>query len=130
DGIGFTYGGFYMSRGAAGEKLAVERTFLPAFHNDDVFYGLLYRSTLPHPSIVVRRSCYEMIGPFRDELLRSQDYDMALRLSRRYHGQRIAMPTYHYRQHAGPRGGQAAFSTVRNEGLWYHYDKMIFSELD
>jgi hypothetical protein len=49
----------------------------------DLYETLLARNFLPAGSTLVRRECYEAVGPF-DESLAYEDWDMWLRIARRY----------------------------------------------
>lgn len=50
----------------------------------DVFLQLLETNFIPAMSTMVRRECYEAVGPY-DESLAYEDWDMWLRMARRYH---------------------------------------------
>ena len=59
-----------------------------------------------HAAIVVRTICRQNVGPFDTTLIRSQDYDMLLRLSRRFASLSIDKPTFLFRDHSGLRGNR------------------------
>jgi len=79
---------------------------------------------------LVRRSLYKKVGPFREDLIRSQDYDMAIRLSR--HAKAIAVPKtiFYYRQHQAVRGSaKDAFSSAAMREKWVLYDEKILTKV-
>ncbi len=95
-----------------------------------LFVDLLEENLLPQPSIIVRNECYKEVGPFDERLVRSQDYEMLLRLSRSYTAAAVEGITYYYRLHDGARGSGSdnfAFSAVNDK--WVKYDQIIFNEL-
>lgn len=81
-------------------------------------------------STLTRRSVYIEVGPFDVELKRSQDYDMALRMSYMRKCIYLDKIVFHQREHDGPRGpgGQILSNqeVVRN---WFKYDQIVFKKL-
>ncbi|WP_282604539.1 glycosyltransferase family 2 protein [Pelagibius sp. Alg239-R121] len=95
-----------------------------------LFVQLLEENLLPQPSILVRTGCYREMGPFDERLVRSQDYEMLLRLSRRYPAAVVEEVTYYYREHAGTRGSSSdSFGIKALDDKWVKYDRIIFQEL-
>ncbi len=128
--LGFTYSGWYMAatRPEDGRIAPGVEVRLPAVPEEEMFIRLMETNFIPCP--LVRTSCYKKVGPFRTELVRSQDYDMALRLARHFRSAPVSGPTFYYRQHAGLRGSTAdSFPAERNVLKWTEYDKIIFKEL-
>jgi glycosyltransferase involved in cell wall biosynthesis len=67
---------------------ALPRTFLedldlPEPPSGDIYEALLERNFIPAGSTLIRRACLERVGPY-DETLAYEDWDMWLRLARRY----------------------------------------------
>ena len=58
-------------------------------------------------AMLVRRSVYERVGPFREELIRSQDFDMMIRLFRSFKAVYVPKSVFYQRQHDGPRGSSS-----------------------
>ncbi len=78
-------------------------------------------------AMLVRRRLYEKVGPFREDMRRSQDLEMTLRLTR--HATAIPVPRciFYYRQHEGLRGTAAErFAARRNITTWATYEKKIY----
>jgi glycosyltransferase involved in cell wall biosynthesis len=81
-------------------------------------------------AMLVRRSLYIQVGPFRDDLIRSQDYDMAIRLSRSARSAFVPQTIFFQREHAGTRG--SARETIAADAIelkWLAYDQAIFFRL-
>lgn len=81
-------------------------------------------------AMLARRSCYDAVGPFDTRLARSQDYEMALRLGRRFKGVGLPIVAFHQRHHAGVRGPKGASVKAHEvEQAWRKYNHLIFREL-
>ena len=79
---------------------------------------------------LVRTACYRTVGPFREDLLRSQDYDMLLRLVRRFPVAFLDRPTYIARRHGGVRGPVAVrHAAADREQIWARYDGLLGKHL-
>lgn len=130
-GAGFTYSTYY--EGQTGPNGRIREGALHALvdpYRDALLAQLLEGCFLAQPGIVVRASCYREMSPFDSRLIRSQDYDMLLRLSRRFQSIRIEKPTYIYRAHSGMRGSIASTFPAERQGIeWFKYDKIIFERL-
>ena len=110
--VGFTLSGSYRcNEDPASGALRVERAQpLRPFVDDDALLELLLSSYVAGPSSVIRSSLLAEVGPFREDLVRAEDFEMALRLSLRSRAARLddPRPTYYRRWHSGPRGPQGA----------------------
>jgi glycosyltransferase involved in cell wall biosynthesis len=81
-------------------------------------------------ALLVRRSLYMETGRFREDLLRSQDHDMMIRLSRNAKAAYVPKIIFFLRMHDGVRGSSAGpFSdkTVSEKGMLY--GQKIFSQV-
>lgn len=79
---------------------------------------------------LVRRSAFAQVGEFREDLLRSQDYEMVIRLVRHCRSAYVPKVIFHQRQHDGLRG--TSTQRIAQDNLaerWMYYDKLIFLEL-
>ena len=104
---------------------------LPKVEEEDVFRRNLVQNFLQQQGMLVRTRCYRQVGPFDEDLIRSQDFDMAQRLT--LHFQAAALPgapTFIYRQHFGRRGlvGDRFHHAERNT-RWLEYDQVIVRRL-
>jgi hypothetical protein len=79
-------------------------------------------------AMLARRSLYERVGPFREELIRAQDYDMVIRLARSFKGVHVPKVIFYMRAHDGVRGSASDVilpeDSVRRQFI---YDQKIFS---
>jgi hypothetical protein len=83
-----------------------------------------------HPCLLVRRALYQSVGPFREDLVRSQDHEMLLRLARQGRGAAVDEVVLWQRQHDAPRGSLRDAHGVKDRNAnWIHYDQIIFRQL-
>jgi GT2 family glycosyltransferase len=79
---------------------------------------------------LVRRSTFARVGGFRQDLVRSQDYEMFIRLARSGRSAYVPEVIFYQRQHAGARGSAAdGFAASSAQVKWLFYDQIIFREL-
>lgn len=81
-------------------------------------------------AMLIKRSVYMKVGPFREDLIRAQDIEMALRITR--HFKAISVPEYIfcYRIHSGSRGSAADnFNSKENAKKWRQYAEMFYREI-
>ncbi len=92
---------------------------------------LLEGNFLSGAAVFARAASYRVVGGFDERLIRSQDYDMAIRLARRFAGVRVAGgPTFHQRQHSGPRGSERdRFTAAEKSAKWQEYDALVFRKV-
>lgn len=128
---GFAYGSFVWVREDQHGKLRKSRDYrLPHLSPDEIFVRLLEGCFFIHSATLVRTACYNEVGAFDVELRRSQDYDMLLRLCRRYVGIGIDVPVLLVREHEGIRGsGPAAHVNARRQDVHLEYDARVFKKL-
>lgn len=128
---GFSYSSYQRAKsGVNGGILPGAIRRADRFNGRELFVRLLEENLLPQPSIMVRTSCYKELGPFDERLVRSQDFEMLLRLSRQFSAVTVEDITYYYRQHDGARGSSGdSFTSRAVDDKWVKYDRIIFSEL-
>ncbi|MEO1084077.1 MAG: glycosyltransferase family A protein [Acidobacteriota bacterium] len=104
---------------------------LPEVEEEDVFRRNLVQNFLQQQGMLVRTSCYREVGPFDEDLIRSQDFDMAQRLTRRFRAAALTgAPTFIYRQHRGRRGlVDDRFDHAERDRRWMQYDQVIVRRL-
>lgn len=79
---------------------------------------------------LVRRQCYNRAGPFREDLPRSIDYDMIVRLAARFPIEMTSRVLFLQRKHdgaRGPAGHRHAASAA--DRVWAEQDKAVFRGL-
>jgi hypothetical protein len=81
-------------------------------------------------SMLVRKECYDSVGLFDERYTRSQDYQMLLRLVRRFDAVAVPRVVFHQRHHGGARGpSHARFDAQHADKVWTRLDQMIFDEI-
>ncbi len=79
--VGVVYTGLWRLDGK-------HKTFIPSssikHKNGDIHRELLKRSFIGTPSMMVRKECFNKTGMFDETLLRLQDWELVIRLSRHY----------------------------------------------
>ncbi len=72
---------------------------------------------------LIRRRCLDETGGFDASFLRSADYEMTIRLLRRYKAGVLREPTFIWRDHDGQRGPRAIrHSTAERKKVWMEFD--------
>lgn len=109
----------------------LRESWIPPLGERGFLIPLLQANFLGGAALFARTSCYDAVGDFDARLLRSQDYEMAVRIARRFTGIRVpGPPTFHYRQHEGLRGSLAdRFQAGQRLRKWLYYDQIIFRDL-
>jgi glycosyltransferase involved in cell wall biosynthesis len=126
----FAYGSYdHLIEGPAGETEVVD----PGLQIDkgvEFRLSVLERCYIFQPGMLVRRSVFDEVGPFNEAMIRSQDYEMLLRITRRFSGVDVDSVVFHQRQHAGIRGTEnAPVAKGKVEATWIKYDDLIFSRV-
>jgi hypothetical protein len=115
--------------GCSGESGRIERGELikwPEVNASNVGLTMMRGCFTTLQGALVRTQCYREVGPFREELLRSQDYDMLIRLVRRFPVVLLREPTFVFRRHSGQRGGaQVQHAAAERDRVWAKYDAMV-----
>ena len=131
----FSYGTYYATRpttlesGVMGDVIG--ESGVPDLALTGLLVALLEGNFLGGARIFVRTECYRSVGGFDVRFHRSEDYEMPIRLARRWPAARAkGGPMYMYREHTGSRGHAAdRFEVQENLAKFYSYDSMLFNEL-
>lgn len=131
---GFSYCTFFYTANCPEDNRLgpiLGESVVPDLQKRGFLIPLLESNFLGGAALFARTSCYHGVGPFDPRLLRSQDYEMAIRIARRFTGLRIpGGPTFHYRQHEGLRGSlRDRFGVGARLGKWLEYDQEFFRQL-
>lgn len=117
---------YWGASGSDGRIEVREKATWPAVDGNDLLYTLMRGCFTSLQGALVRTECYRRIGPFREELLRSQDYEMLIRLVRNCRVVLLDRPTFVVRRHNGERGpASIRHSEAAKEQHWARYDAMI-----
>lgn len=127
---GFAYGDYDMFATDEHGRRYTLSAKLPTAPPANLHLALMERSFILQQGLLVRKSCYDEVGPFDETLIRSQDLDMMLRLSRRYRGVKVEGITFHLRQHGGMRGSER-FPVCANRVVeaWGNSDRRIIGAI-
>jgi GT2 family glycosyltransferase len=129
-GAGFAYGQFQRFRDVNGTREILPMSYWPRSHEQAFFLEILERCFVFQFCCMIRRSVYRDVGPFDTRLLRSQDYDMIVRVARRHRGVYVAKPLFLQRSHEGSRGAATdRFSSDAAAEKWLVYDRLIFDRV-
>jgi len=127
--LGFTYSSYTPVRSRPGERAF--RVLRPPktcdVPEEELFLRLMMNNFMSHPGMVVRTVCYRQVGPFNPQLIRCEDYEMALRLARAFRCERVSGPTFYYRLHDGVRGTAAHPITLKTfrQKIQPFYDRIF-----
>jgi hypothetical protein len=81
-------------------------------------------------AMLVRTRCYREVGLFDPRLNLCDDYDMNLRLTRRFAGKRVDAASFLFRQHDGLRGRPGAlFPAEERSRYWAQENRQIHLRL-
>ncbi len=102
----------------------------PVVSASELFPALLERCFIFQGAMLVRRRCYKLVGGFDERLIRSQDYEMLLRLTRRFAAEKVDAVLFHQRQHQGQRGSaRKPVAASRADRAAREYDQIFFTRL-
>lgn len=97
---------------------------------ETLYPRLLHACCVLQPGSLVRADAFRAVGPFREDLTRSLDYEFVLRLARCTPAVILPEPTFWMRLHDGSRGtARDAFGADEKALRWYRNDKIIFREV-
>lgn len=124
---GFVYGEFDTFKISNSGAISWETRAQPP-GDQELYLALMYQNRIVPPSMLIRKSCFERIGPFNEDFIRSQDYEMLLRLVRVFKGKRLNCVLSHIRQHTGMRGSATAPVAAKNTyDAWRNFDARALS---
>ncbi len=73
------------------------------YHEGNIFIPLLKKNFIPNQSVIVRRNCFDKVGLFDEspDLISIEDYDMWLRIAKKYKVSYLDAMLSLYREHSG-----------------------------
>ena len=103
---------------------------MPDVPEDEMFSRMLEQNFMQLQAMLVRTRCYREIGLFDPRLNLCDDYDINLRLTRRFAGRRLDAPSFLFRQHGGLRGRPGAlFPAEHRSRYWVKENRDIHLRL-
>jgi hypothetical protein len=132
--LDFSYGAHYQFNGDEPPKMAMLASQGPMPIDAAAPEALFVRAMLWFPfylqGMLVPRRCYEKVGPFDESLNFTEDYDMILRLARRFRGGSVNAPVFCWRVHAGLRDpAHERRSASERDTTFRDYERAIFARL-
>jgi glycosyltransferase involved in cell wall biosynthesis len=130
--IDFTYSGCYLFSGNVGpDNLSRGNLYDALDATPETFFARALEIFPCHTGgMLVPLECYREVGPFDESLTFGEDYEMTLRLARRFRGGKLEAPTFLMRQHVGDRGPKAErVSASDREQAWRVYEQKTFRQL-
>jgi glycosyltransferase involved in cell wall biosynthesis len=134
----FTFSGYHMGvPDTKTGKLEIIETF-PPFQgtSKSLFLSFALGASgsgigfMSQQGMLVRKRCFDVVGPFDETLIACEDREMNLRLCRAFHGIRIDQQTFIIRQHTGSRGpAHATYSYSEREIKLSEADQVVFRKL-
>ncbi|GGI67827.1 hypothetical protein GCM10007973_01200 [Polymorphobacter multimanifer] len=127
-GAGFVFGRHERFRmDPVAGRIAMGTGYWPDLSTGSVLRHLLEDAFVMQNAALVRRRCYRDVGPFDETFLRSQDYEMFVRLALRHRALHVDSTVFDQRKHDGARGPSAARHAVAGaEDIWRRFDRRIF----
>jgi glycosyltransferase involved in cell wall biosynthesis len=103
---------------------------MPEVPDDEIFPRMLEQNFMQQQAMLVRTRCYREVRPFDPGLDRCQDYEMNLRLARRFAGKRLDASSFLFRQHDGRRGRPGTrFSAEERSSNWAKISRELLLSL-
>lgn len=130
--VDYTYSGVYCFDGDNPPPPA-ERCHLwqrRAIPHDDFFVRALEEFPCNQQTMLVPLSCYRTVGGYDEKQTFAEDYEMILRLARRYRAGFVEKPTIYLRQHGGERGpARERCAADKRFETWRPYERRLFARL-
>jgi glycosyltransferase involved in cell wall biosynthesis len=129
--VDFTYAGGVIIQSHSDGRVE-HKGFLPMpdVPEDEIFSRMLEQNFMQLQAMLVRTRCYREIGLFDVRLNLCDDYDINLRLTRRFAGRRLDTPSFLFRQHGGLRGRPGAlFPAEHRSRYWVKENRDIHLRL-
>lgn len=128
-GVGAAAGSYVRFRDDpdTGERAESGPGYWPDLSEGSVLRHLLEDIFLFQNATLVRRTLYEKVGPFREDLARSIDYDMVVRLALHARVKVTEDALFRQRKHDGARGPAASrHAAARSDEVWKEADRAVF----
>ena len=129
--MGFVYSGCSVIRSRPDGRVEHGgRMSMPVVPEDEIFLRMLEQNFMQQQAMLVRTQCYREVGPFDARLDRAQDYEMNLRLARRFRGKGLDTESFLFREHDGWRGRPGAqFAADQRSRRWIAFSRELLPRL-
>jgi glycosyltransferase involved in cell wall biosynthesis len=129
--VGFVYSGCSVIRSHPDGRVEHRgRMSMPVVPEDEIFLRMLEQNFMQQQAMLVRTRCYREVGPFDARLDRGQDYEMNLRLARRFPGKGLDVESFVFREHEGLRGRPGAqFAADQRSRRWIDFSRELLPRL-
>jgi glycosyltransferase involved in cell wall biosynthesis len=127
----FTYGTCVEGREDPFGNIITERDRnVPVVPRDSFLTSLLTRCFLLTQAMLIPAAAIRAVGGLEPQLIRSQDYDLFIKIARICRPVRVDGPLFILRRHAGARGSlEDRFAHEDKAQRWHHYEKLIISRV-
>jgi len=125
--VDMVFGRYTRFRMENGARVEMGQGYWPDLSRGSMARHILEDSFVMHNASLVRRAAYDRLGPFDPRMLRSQDYEMFVRLALKASIGFVDAVIFDQRKHEGARGPAAVqHAASASENVWQKYDAMIF----
>ena len=129
-GADMAFGRYTRFRHENGTRIDMGTGYWPDLSLGAPARHILEDAFVMHNAAIVRRSAYKRVGPFDPVMLRSQDYEMFVRLALTSRIVGIDDVVFAQRKHEGDRGpARIAHRAGRSEQVWEKFDRLIFARV-
>ena len=128
---GFSFGQLLKFTEDADGRRAFEPLATPASDTRPLFVRLMEDCFITgQPCTLIRRACFDAIGPVDETVLASVDYNILLRVARRFEGCDVGKVVLWQRQHSGLRGPQQLrYRESQRNKRWQLFDNRLLGDL-
>jgi len=125
--VDFVYSSHILGRDGPDGRIVRGRLYeLPDVPEQRLLVALLEGCFFEMQGVLAHRRCYEVLGWYDESFLRSQDYDMLIRMAQRFHGVAVRDATFVFRKHEGLRGPMSArHASSDRDKVWIKYERII-----
>lgn len=129
-GADMAFGCYTRFRIEDGRRIDMGTGYWPDLSTGSANRHILEDAFAMHNGSLVRRATYDRLGPFDPEMLRSQDYEMFVRIALSSSIVKVDRNIFLQRKHDGDRGPKAiAHKAGNSDAVWDNYDRKIFARI-
>ncbi len=130
----FTYSTHYTFSGKFSEAALKQDKIkdLPYLADREYFFWMMESAFLANmmQGMLIPTRCFRDVCGFDEDILRGQDWDIMLRIARRFRAARLDQPTFALRVHDGERGPAAQRHAESDRfRIWRQYELLTFQKL-